>query len=143
MQLACAELMRLEYWRNALKVKQMERPLNPDVKARAELLTYLVASQLLAKSTTGDWLGIEQVVESAWIWLAANGGVADWLERISLSSWARKIAERVDITFPVALSDASAAMMFSEKPRLNFREPFVRAVYQRCRDHLLTIQGAF
>jgi hypothetical protein len=120
----------------------MELALNLDLRARAERLTYLVASQLLTKAATGDWLAVEQVVESAWSWLAADGGGMDWLQRISIWSWAQAIAERMNITFPVALSKASAAMLFSENPRLDFREPFVRAIYQQCLDHLVTTQSA-
>ncbi len=42
----------------------MSTPLNMDLRARAELLTYLVVSHLLARHMTGDWLSVEHVVES-------------------------------------------------------------------------------
>jgi hypothetical protein len=87
-----------------------------DLRARAEFLTYLVASQLLSKSVGGDWLTIENVVEFERIWLTANGGGGDWLERVSISSWSQPLAERVEMNFPVVLGAESAATMFSEKP---------------------------
>ena len=69
----------------------MPQPLNLDLRARAELLTYLVASQLLAKSVSGRWLAIENVVETERIWLAANGGGVDWLERVSSQVGRRRL----------------------------------------------------
>jgi len=115
----------------------MPQPLNLDLRARAELLTYLVASQLLAKSVCGRWLTIENVVETQRVWLAANGGGVDWLERVSISSWSQTLARRVDVKLPVVLGAESAATLFSENPRLDFGAPFVRAVYHMCLDHLV------
>jgi hypothetical protein len=115
----------------------MPQALNLELRAKAELLTYLVASQLLAKSVTGDWLTIENVVVFERIWLAAHGGGADWLERVSISSWSRTLAQRVDVKFPVMLGAESVETMFSENPRLDFRAPFVRAVYHMCLNHLV------
>jgi hypothetical protein len=115
----------------------MDKLSNFDLRAGAELLTYLVASQLLAKSLTGDWLAIEQVVESERIWQEANGGRADWLQRVSIASWAQAVAEKVDVKFPISLGVESVNVMFSENPRLDFRAPFVRAVYQICLNHLV------
>jgi hypothetical protein len=60
-------------------------PLNFDLRARAELLTYLVASHLFARRMTGDWLSSDHVVESTRIWLATNDGGADLLQRVMLS----------------------------------------------------------
>jgi hypothetical protein len=115
----------------------MGRPLNLDIRARAELLTYLVASQLLAKTTTGEWLAIKHVVESEQIWLSANGGGTDWLERVSISSWSQQLAQRLVGSMPVDLNSASATSMFCENPRLDFRVPFVRRVYQCCLTYLV------
>ena len=99
--------------------------------------TNLVASQLLAKSVSGRWLTIENVVETERVWLAANGVGVDWLERVSISSWSQTLAQRVDVKLPVVLGAESAATLFSENPRLDFAAPFVRAVYHMCLDHLV------
>ncbi|SIT43972.1 conserved hypothetical protein [Paraburkholderia piptadeniae] len=106
-----------------------------DLRARAELLAFLVESQLLARLVSGDWLTIGNVVELERIWLAANGGDADWFQRVSISSWSQTLAERVEVNLPVVLGVESAAG--SENPRLDFRATFVRAVYDMCLDHLV------
>ncbi|MPW20675.1 hypothetical protein GCT13_28305 [Paraburkholderia sp. CNPSo 3157] len=113
----------------------MDQPLKLDLRARAELLAFLVESQLLARFVSGDWLTIGNVVELERIWLAANGGDADWLQRVSISSWSQTLAERAEVNLPVVLGDESAAA--SENPRLDFRATFVRAVYDMCLDHLV------
>jgi hypothetical protein len=113
----------------------MNQHLKLDLRARAELLAFLVESQLLARLVSGDWLTIENVVEWERIWLAANGGDADWFERVSISSWSQALAERVELNLPVALGVESAAA--SENPRLDVRSTVVRAVYDMCLDHLV------
>jgi hypothetical protein len=60
------------------------RPLNLDLPARTELLTFLVVSHLLARSITGEWLSPEHVVESTHMWLSANGANTDGLQRVML-----------------------------------------------------------
>jgi hypothetical protein len=42
----------------------VNNPLNMDLRARAELLAYLVSGHLLARQLTGDWLSPDHVVES-------------------------------------------------------------------------------
>ncbi|MGY6163996.1 hypothetical protein [Paraburkholderia strydomiana] len=53
----------------------MNNPLNLDLRARAELLAYLVASHLLARQMTGEWLSATRVVESTLLWLKTNGSL--------------------------------------------------------------------
>ncbi|EUC20338.1 hypothetical protein [Paraburkholderia hospita] len=101
----------------------MNQPLKLDLRARAELLAFLVESQLLARFDSGDWLTIENVIELERIWPAANGGDADWFERVSISSWSQMLAESVEVNLPVVLGVESAAA--SENPRLDFRATFV------------------
>ncbi|MFP3643066.1 hypothetical protein [Paraburkholderia sp. SIMBA_054] len=114
----------------------MTSPPNLDLRAQTELLTYLVASQLLAKSATGEWLAIEHQVDLSRLWLVTHGDRADSLQRVSISSWAQRVAERVDMSFPIEIDVQSALAMFSERPRLEFGAPFVRTVYQVCLNHL-------
>jgi hypothetical protein len=118
------------------RMDAMTSPPNLDLRAQAELLTYLVASQLLAQSATGEWLAIEHQVDLSRLWLVTHGDRADWLQRVSVSSWAQRIAERIDMSFPIEIDVQSALAMFSERPRLEFGAPFVRTVYQVCLNHL-------
>ena len=112
----------------------MSQSLNLDLRARAELLAFLVESQLLTRFVSGDWLTVGDVVELERIWLAANGHDAEWFERVSISSWSKTLAERVELNLPVMLGIESAAV---SEPRPDFRAKFVRAVYEMCVDHLV------
>lgn len=41
----------------------MSKPLNVDLRARAELLAYLVVSHLLARQMSGEWLSVEHLAD--------------------------------------------------------------------------------
>jgi hypothetical protein len=104
----------------------------PDIDAQADLLVYLVLSQLLMRHLTGRWLTVQHVVESTHLWLLTNGGSVDWLQRISLGSRAQELAEEVaqieGITFDVRTLEAA----FSGYQHLNHRSPAVAAIYGAC-----------
>ena len=76
------------------------------------------------------------MVVAARLWLVTHGDRADWLQRVSISSWAQRVAARVDMSFPIEIDVKSALAMFSEQPRLEFGAPFLRTVYQVCLNHL-------
>lgn len=105
------------------RMDAMTSPPNLDLRAQAELLTYLVASQLLAQSATGEWLAIEHQVDLSRLWLVTHGDRANWQQRVSVSSWAQRIAARIDMSFPIEIDVQSASAMFSERPRLEFGAP--------------------
>jgi hypothetical protein len=69
-----------------------------DDEARAELLTYLVVSQLIGRARTAEWLKPGQLVESERTWRAANGGHSGWAESLQLATGlpvaTRKVLER-------------------------------------------------
>lgn len=44
-----------------------------DLYAQTELLAYLVASQLVMRQRTSQWLNFEQLVEYSHRWLRLNG----------------------------------------------------------------------
>ena len=115
----------------------MTNPLNLDFRARAELLTYLVASHFVARQLTGEWLSSDHVVESTKIWLDANGGGADVLQRVMLASRAREIAEQMELISPLTFDPGQVTSMFCENLRLDFRSPIARDIYQHCLTHLL------
>lgn len=45
-----------------------------DDEAHAELLSYLVVAELVARARTGEWLRTDRLVESARIWLVGAWG---------------------------------------------------------------------
>ncbi|CAG4913176.1 hypothetical protein [Paraburkholderia gardini] len=115
----------------------MDRPLNLDLRARAELLTYLVASHLLVRQMTGDWLSVEHVVESMKLWLSSNGGGADLMQRVKLGSHALDMAKRVVQTKPIMLDPLTVKGLFCENLRLDFRSPAARELYQMSLNFLI------
>ncbi|SEA59380.1 hypothetical protein [Paraburkholderia sartisoli] len=115
----------------------MSRPLDLDLRARAELLAYLVASHLLTREMTGEWLSVEHVVESTKLWLSSNGGGADLMQRVHLASQALDIAKRVALASASGFGSKTAAGMFCENLRLDFRSDAVREIYQTCLNQLV------
>jgi hypothetical protein len=110
----------------------VNKPLNLDLRARAELLAYLVSSHLLAKRLTGEWLAPDHVVESTMLWLNTNGGGSDVLQRVMLSSRALEIAQQLEVALLPAFSGQSMTTLFCENLRLDFRSATVRDIYQHC-----------
>ena len=110
----------------------MNNPLNLDLRARAELLAYLVSSHLLAKQLTGDWLSPDHVVESTTLWLKTNGGGADVMQRVMLSSRALEVAQGLETAQLPAFTSGLITTLFCENLRLDFRSETARAIYQHC-----------
>jgi len=115
----------------------MSNPLNLDLRARAELLAYLVAGHLLARQKTGEWLSVDHLVESTVLWLKTNGGGADVIERVMLSTRALSIARSVEMELASAVMPTSVTELFCENLRLDFRSPLAREIYQLCLTHLV------
>ncbi|WOD13702.1 hypothetical protein [Paraburkholderia kirstenboschensis] len=115
-----------------MDITTMSNPLNLDLHARAKLLAYLVASHLLARQMTGEWLSVDHLVESTVLWLKANGGGADVMERVMLSARAHDIARGLENTLGSAVAPDSVAALFCENLRLDFRSPVARDIYQHC-----------
>lgn len=115
----------------------MTNPLNLDLRARAELLAYLVASHLLARQMTGDWLSSDHVVESTAIWLRRNGGGADVMQRVMLSTRALEVAQQLETDSLPEFTPQLVPTLFCENLRLDFRSPTTREIYQRCLTRLL------
>ncbi|MFM0078748.1 hypothetical protein P0D72_07640 [Paraburkholderia sediminicola] len=115
----------------------MNNPLNLDLRARAELLAYLVSSHLLAKQLTGDWLSPDHVVESTTLWLNTNGAGADVMQRVMLSSRALEVAKYLETASLPTLSSQMITKLFCENLRLDFRSATAREIYQHCLTHLV------
>ncbi|MFM0742167.1 hypothetical protein PQQ51_33505 [Paraburkholderia xenovorans] len=115
----------------------MTNPFNLDLRARAELLTYLVVSHFVARQTTGEWLSPDHVVESTKIWFATNGRGTDVIGRVMLASRGRRIAEQLALITPVSFGPSQLSAMFCENLRLDFRSPIAQNVYQHCLTELV------
>jgi hypothetical protein len=114
----------------------VKNPLNLDLRARAELLAYLVSSHLLARQLTGDWLSPDHVVESTTLWLDTNGGGADVMQRVMLSSRALELARQLETARLPAFSRQTFTALFCENLRLDFHSGAARAIYQHCLTYL-------
>jgi hypothetical protein len=110
-------------------------PHNLDSEARAELLCYLVASQLTARALTGTWLSAPNVIESLRIWLRANGAATDWEDRLAVAGAAEEVARSLSIDFPS--DEHSLARLFCvDRWQLDHRSPTVQLVYRACVEYL-------
>ncbi|CAD6562262.1 hypothetical protein LMG28727_07701 [Paraburkholderia kirstenboschensis] len=125
-----------------MDITTMSNPLNLDLRARAELLAYLVASHLLARQMTGEWLSVDHLVESTVMWLKTNGGGADVMQRVMLSTRALDLARGLEKTLGSAVAPGSVTALFCENLRLDFRSPVARDIYQHCLTHLVD-SGSF
>jgi hypothetical protein len=92
---------------------------------------------LLTKHLTGEWLAPEHVVESATLWLTTNGGGADVIQRVMLSSRALEVAQRMHDAPFAGLPPQAITTLFSENLRLDFRSEVARTIYQHCLDALI------
>jgi hypothetical protein len=115
----------------------MNNPLNMDLSARAELLTYLVASNLLARELTGQWLSVKHLVESTRIWLEGNSAGTDIFERIRLVSKAHDLTRKFESGKDTPLNTAPIKDMLVDGMKLDFRSPLVKEAYGLCRSHLI------
>lgn len=97
----------------------------------ADLLTYLVMSQLLKHSLTGEWLTAEHAVEFTHLWMHANGPL-DLLARASLASRAQALAVQT-LRRSKQLFDANTlATAFVDPARLDYRSAPVIEVHRVC-----------
>jgi hypothetical protein len=106
-----------------------------DDEARAELLCYLVVSQLVAHARTGAWLQPDHMVESTRIWLKANAAECDWLDRIGLARLSVNLAP-IFLVFPDLCDASELAKLFTDGWLLDRRSPVVRAIFVACRNEL-------
>lgn len=113
-----------------------------DLRARAELLPYLVSGHLLARQLTGDWLSPDHVVESTTLWMRRNGAGADVMQRVMLSSRALEVAQVLEthncpyshLTWSSHCSAKICGLISGRKPR--------GAIYQHCLTRLVLLGGS-
>jgi hypothetical protein len=113
----------------------MAIPYNLDDEARSELLTYLVASQLVGRARTSEWLKLDHLIESERLWLKANGGNGEPVDKLRLAAESVRIASDL-LVFPVMKDLAFLTRLFTEGWRLDYRSPVVRGIFDVCANHL-------
>ena len=109
----------------------MSTPRNFDADTRAEMLCYLVVAELVAMARTGDWLRTDHIVESARIWIRANGVRCDWEDRIAVANAAARLAPDVLDSFNLT-TERSVALLFADGWMLDYRSPTVCGIHQFC-----------
>ncbi|MBC8739460.1 hypothetical protein F6X40_22245 [Paraburkholderia sp. UCT31] len=113
----------------------MTLPGNLDEVARAELLCYLVASQIIWRRYTDKWMPSDHLIDSARIWLDANGGACDWLERAELGEASLTLASMFH-SERVMPTQIDLARLFTDGGRLDYRNSSTRILHTLCVEHL-------
>jgi hypothetical protein len=113
----------------------MSTTLNFDDEARTELLCYLVVGELVAMARSGEWLRTDHLVESARIWLKANGATCDWQERVELARVASELASGVLASFALT-TEQSLVPLFADGWMLDYRSPIVCDIHRLCADYV-------
>jgi hypothetical protein len=108
----------------------------PDTHTHADLLTYLVVSQLIRRRLTGKWLTAQHVVECTHLWMRANGGI-DLLKRVTLGSCAQDLAAHVMQVSKVRFDAKALADAFVDHAHLDYQSRAVVEVYHVCTVHIM------
>ncbi|TFE36403.1 hypothetical protein E2553_42310 [Paraburkholderia dipogonis] len=106
----------------------MNRILNLNFQASAELVACLVASQLEMRQKTGQWLKATQLVKSARLWSRLNGRHADWRQRVTPACRARHLAERLKRTPQQTCDARTLARRYFGGVRLDLRSKAVSEI---------------
>jgi hypothetical protein len=80
-------------------------------------------------------LRVDHVVESARIWLARNMMSTSWLDRLMLGQMALKLS-REHLTGVHAVRQSDVLTLFTNELTLNYHDPLVGHIWQRCVDAL-------
>ncbi|WP_208949671.1 hypothetical protein [Paraburkholderia dipogonis] len=113
----------------------MTQSTHPDTYSRADLLTYLVVSQLMRHRLTGKWLTAEHAVESTQLWMYVNGRI-DLLVRVSLATQAQCLATQMLSVSKLELDARALVGAFAKSGNLDYRSPAVAEVRHTCMAHM-------
>ena len=105
--------------------------MNFDRETRAELLCYLVVSELVAQAMTGEWLRTDHLVASIRVWLGGNRRECDWQDRLTIACLAAEMAPEVLAAYQLT-AKKDLAELFEEGWRLDYRSPVVRGLHEAC-----------
>lgn len=110
---------------------------NFDDERRADLLCHLVIAQLIARVRTNEWLRTDHLVESRRMWSHVNGVSPDWFEGVRLGRTSEQLA--MSIWAIELLHDVEElSKLFTAGPRLDYRSPIVRGIFDVCAARLTT-----
>ncbi|REG45594.1 hypothetical protein B0G80_9219 [Paraburkholderia sp. BL6669N2] len=115
----------------------MTQPLDFGQLGSAELLTYLVVSQLKKHHATGRWLRVEHLLEARRCWTRSNSGDINWPQRLTLARRAQQLAEHVARVSEMTFDAKAVASMFVDVYP-DFRSPAVTKIYLICAARLQT-----
>lgn len=110
----------------------MSLPQHQDARGRAELLTFLVISQLATMHAMGQWMSVENVVESTLYWRGRERPDFDVVQRAMLGSRALPLAKAIDAEHSIVMNGSMLATVFDSDLRLNFACVTTRKIYERC-----------
>lgn len=111
-----------------------------DLRAQSELLTFLVISHLATRHSTGQWMSVENAVESTLFWPSAKTSDDDVVRRAMLASRALPLAQAIETESSLVLDGCTLASIFDSNLRLDFSSAISRNIYNRCLDHLLHVK---
>ncbi|KAK46230.1 hypothetical protein BG58_13925 [Caballeronia jiangsuensis] len=117
---------------------EMTLTVRADIREHAEMMTFLVISQLATKFATGGWMSIENTVESSIYWSKSMPRDEDIVRRVMLGSRALSIAEAIEAETGLTLNGSALASIFDSNLRLDFSSVVTRSIYDRCYAFLLT-----
>jgi hypothetical protein len=111
-----------------------------DLRAHAEMLTFLVISHLATKFATGGWMSVASTVESSVYWSRSMQRDGDVVTRVMLASRALSIAEAIEVETGLTLNGSALASIFDSNLRLDFSSAMTREIYEQCQTHLLALK---
>jgi hypothetical protein len=101
----------------------------------ADLLCFLVLSQLIGHASTGEWLRTDHVVEATRMWLASNSAECDWITRVKLAQISVNLAPQF-LIFPWFMDPAAMVKLFVDGWQLDYRSPILRGMLDVCAEYL-------
>jgi len=118
----------------------MEPPVHGNVRLQAELLTFLVISNLATRFATGGWMSAESTVESSTYWVRTMQRDEDVVARVMLTSRAVCIAKAIEAETGCTLNGSALASIFDSNLRLDFASATTRDIFDRCHTYLLAVK---
>ncbi|WP_106857649.1 hypothetical protein [Caballeronia novacaledonica] len=110
----------------------MALSVDADSRGKAEKLTFLVISHLATKFASGDWMSVENTVESSAYWAESVQRDDDVVGRVMVASMALSIAKAIEGETGLTLNGSALASIFDSNLRLDFACALTRDIFNRC-----------
>ena len=104
--------------------------------SQAELLTFLVISQLFERYSTGQWMTIEGIVECSTFAPGHSYDSNDVVRRSMLASRALKLEQDIETEGIIEIRGAELLSMLDDKIRLDLSCSPARDIFERSIAHL-------